>query len=121
VLRQGPISLLLHGLLEYGAGALLVAAPFLLSFKSGAATAVAIVAGVLVIVVAATTVGRTSLVDSLPLAAHILVDYTVAILMIAAPFLFSFSREGAPTAFFIVLGVVFLLVTIGTRFRPAPS
>ena len=70
MLRQGPISLLLHGLLEYGAGALLVAAPFLLSFKSGAATAVAIVAGVLVIVVAATTVGRTSLVDSLPLAAQ---------------------------------------------------
>jgi hypothetical protein len=40
-------------------------------------------------------------------------------MMIAAPFLFGFSREGAPTAFFIVLGVVHLLVTIGTRFRPA--
>jgi hypothetical protein len=66
VLRQGPISLLVHGLLEYAAGAVLIAAPFLLSFKSGAATAVGIVAGVLVIVVAATTAGRTSLVDSLP-------------------------------------------------------
>ena len=117
MLSQGPISLFLHGVIEYLAGVLLIAAPFLFNFHSGASKAVSIVAGVVVLVVAASTAGRTSLVDSLPLPAHILLDYALALGLIASPFLFGFSGEGAPTAFFIVLGVVHLLVTIGTRFR----
>ena len=120
MLRQGPISLLLHGVIEYLAAVVLIVAPFALNFHSSAAKAVSIVAGVLVLVVAATTAGRTSLVDSLPLSAHILLDYALAAVLIAAPFLFGFSKEGAPTAFFIVLGVAHLLITIGTRFRPGP-
>ena len=56
-------------------------------------------------------------VVSVPL--HVIVDFAVAGLLIAAPFLFGFSDEGAPTAFFIVLGVAHLLLTIGTRFLPA--
>jgi hypothetical protein len=78
---------------------------------------VAIVIGVLVIVFASATDGPTSLVNSIPLAAHVSLDYVLAAVLIAAPFLFSFSSEGAPTAFFIVVGVLHLLITIGTRFR----
>jgi hypothetical protein len=44
------------------------------------------------------------------------VDYLLAALLIASPFLFSFTDDGTATAFFIVLGVVHLLVTIATRF-----
>ena len=40
-------------------------------------------------------------------------------MLIASPFLFGFTEESSPTAFFIILGVVHLLVTIGTRFKPA--
>jgi hypothetical protein len=119
VLRQGPLPLFAHGLLEYAAAVLLIAAPFLFNFHSGAATAASIIIGVLVLVMAATTVGSTSLVNSLPLAAHVVFDYVLAALLIAAPFLFSFSKKSGPTAFVIVLGVVHLLVTIGTRFRSA--
>jgi hypothetical protein len=116
VLREGPVPLFLHGVIEYLAAGLLVAAPFLLGFDSDAATAVSIVAGVLVIFVAATTNGPTSLVNQVPLAVHVLLDYVLAGLLIAAPFLFGFSDETAPTAFFIALGVAHLLVTVGTRF-----
>jgi hypothetical protein len=119
MLSQGPISLFLHGVVEYVAGVLLIAAPFLFNFHASASKAVSIVAGVIVLVVAASTAGRTSLVDSLPLPAHILLDYALALGLIASPFLFGFSGEGAPTAFFIILGVAHLLVTIGTRFRTA--
>ena len=117
MLREGPIPRVVHGVLEYAAGILLIVAPFVLSFDSDAATAVAIVLGVVVISVAATTEGPTSLVNSLHIQLHVLVDVGLAAVMIAAPFLFGFSDEGAPTAFFIALGVVHLLVTIGTRFR----
>jgi hypothetical protein len=119
MLRTGPIPLFLHGLLEYAAGALLVIAPFLFGFDSGAAKATSIITGVLVIVVAAITESPTGIAKSLPLAAHVLVDFVLAGFLIAAPFLFGFSDEGAPTAFFIVIGIAHLLDTIGTRFRPA--
>jgi len=119
MLRQGPIPRFLHGFIEYAAGVLLIVAPFLLSFASDAAVALSIVAGVVVIVIAASTEGPTSLINSIPLAAHVLLDFALVAVLIAAPFLFGFSSESTPTAFFIVLGVLHLLVTIGTRFKPS--
>jgi hypothetical protein len=119
MLRQGPIPRFLHGVIEYAAGVLLIAAPFLFDFKAGAAVAVSIVAGIVAFIVAASTEGPSSLVDSIPIAVHVLIDYTLAAVLIASPFLFGFSDESAPTAFFIVLGVAHLLITIGTRFRVA--
>lgn len=118
MLRQGPIPRFLHGMIEYAAGVLLIVAPFLFGFDSDAATAVAIVGGVVVLIVAASTDGPTSLVDSIPVAVHVLLDYALVGLLLASPFLFGFSGESAPTAFFIALGVAHLLITIGTRFRP---
>lgn len=122
VLRQGQIPQPIHGLIEYAAGVLLIVAPFAFDFDDGAATAVAIVIGVLIIFVAATTDGPTSLVNSLPVGVHVVLDYALAAVLIAAPFLFGYSDETNPTVFFIVLGVVHLLITIATRFtRPSPS
>lgn len=117
MLRQGPIPPFVHGLIEYAAGVLLVAAPFLFDFKSDAAIAVSIVAGVIVIAVAASTDGPSSLVNSIPVSAHLLLDFALAAVFVASPFLFGFSAEASPTAFFIVLGVAHLIVTIGTRFK----
>jgi hypothetical protein len=77
---------------------------------------VAIVAGVLLIVVAASTDGPTSLTNSIPVPVHVLLDLVAGGLFIAAPFLFGFSAEGAPTAFFIGLGVLYVLIVIGTRY-----
>jgi hypothetical protein len=113
--RQGPIPAFIHGLLEYAAGALLIAAPFLLTF-SGTATAVSIVAGVLLLAITASTAMSTGLIKSIPVQAHVMLDYALAVVLIASPFLFGFSGDGTPTAFFIVFGVVYMLVTIATRF-----
>ena len=118
MLRQGPISRFLHGAIEYLVGALLIAAPFLLAFESNAAVALSVVAGVLLIAVAASTEGPTSLIDSLPLSVHLLLDLALSAVLIASPFLFGFSDESSPTAFFLALGVLHLLITIGTRFKP---
>ena len=119
MLRQGPIPRFVHGLIEYVAGVLMIAAPFLFAFKADAAVAVSIVAGVIVIAVAASTDGPSSLVNSIPIAAHLLLDFALSAVLLAAPFLFGFSDEGPPTAFFLVLGVAHLVVTIGTRFKEA--
>jgi len=116
MLRQGPISRFLHGIIEYAAGVLLIVAPFVFGFDSSAATAVSIVAGLVVLAVAASTEGPTGMIASIPTSVHVLLDYALAGVLVAAPFLFGFSGESAPTAFFIVIGVAHLLITIGTRF-----
>jgi hypothetical protein len=118
VLRSGPIPLFAHGLLEYGAGVLLLAAPFLFAFDSDAATALSIVAGLAVLALAASTASSTGLAKVIPMGVHVLLDLAFVAVLVATPFLFGFSDDGAPTAFFIVLGVWHLLLTIATRFKP---
>lgn len=96
---------------------LLIASSFLFGFESGAAVALSIIAGIVALIIAASTEGPSSLINSIPIAVHVLLDYALAAILVASPFLFGFTDESAPTAFFIVLGVAHLLITIGTRFR----
>lgn len=112
------MSAFFHGLAEYVAAALFIGAPFLLGFESDAATAVSVVVGVAVLVVTASSDLPTGLTKVLPVTIHAVLDLVTAAFLIAAPFLFGFVDETAPTAFMIVMGVVHLLLTIATRFLP---
>ena len=114
--RDGPFPAFLHGLAEYIGGALFIALPLLLDYDSGAATAVSIIIGVVMIGIAATTDWGFSLVNQIPKAVHFAIDFILAAVLIASPFLFGFSDESTPTAIFIAAGVLHLLLTIGTRF-----
>lgn len=120
--REGPFPASVHGLAEYVVGGLFIALPLLLGYDSGAATAVSIVIGVLLIGIAASTDWGMSLNNSIPKPVHFAIDWVIAGLLIASPFLFGFSGEDTPTAIFIGAGVVHLLLTIGTRFgKKQPS
>ena len=114
--REGPFPAFLHGIVEYLAGALFIALPLLLGYDSGAASAVSIVIGVVLIGVAASTDWGLSLNNQIPKAAHFALDWVLAGVLIASPFLFGFSDESTPTAIFIAAGVLHILLTIGTRF-----
>ena len=114
--KQGPVPAFVHGVIEYLAAALFIAAPFLLAFDDDTATAVSRVVGVLVLVLTASTALPTGLIKSIPVQAHAVIDFLLAAVLIAAPFLFGFTDDGTATAVFIVLGVVHLLLTIATRF-----
>ena len=118
MLRDGPIPRAVHGAIEYVAAIAFIVVPLLLDYDSGAAVAVSIVVGIVILVAAATTEGPTSLVNQIPIAAHVVLDYLLAIFLIAAPFLFGFADESAPLIFFIALGIAHLLLTIATRFLP---
>src|SRR3954469_19235162 len=114
--REGPFPAFLHGIYEYLAGALFIALPLLLGYDSGAAKAVSIIIGVLLIGVAASTDWTLSLNNQIPKPAHFALDWVLAGVLIASPFLFGFSDESTPTAIFIAAGVLHILLTIGTRF-----
>jgi hypothetical protein len=117
MVKQGPVPAFVHSLIEYIAGVALIAAPLLLNYDSGAAKAASIILGVLVLFLVATTTSTMSLINQVPLSMHIVFDYVIAAVMIAAPFLFGFSGESTPTGVFIAGGVVWLLLSIGTRYR----
>src|SRR3954464_15004344 len=119
--REGPFPAFLHGIVEYVGGALFIALPLLLGYDSGAATAVSIVIGVVLIAVAASTDWGLSLNNQIPKAAHFALDWVLAGVLIAAPFLFGFSDESTPTAIFIVAGVLHILLTSGPRFGTKPD
>ncbi len=114
--KQGPVPAFVHGIVEYLAAILFIAAPFIFTFDDDTAVAVSVIVGVLVLIVAASTQWRTGLIQSIPVQAHVILDNVLAIFLIASPFILGFSDDGAAAAFFIVIGVVHLLLTIATRF-----
>jgi hypothetical protein len=119
--KRGPVPPFVHGILDYLIAALLIAAPFVLSFDEDAATAVSIAAGIAVLMLGAFTAWTTGIVKSIPPVAHAMLDYALAALLIAMPFLLGFTDDGTASAFFVVVGVAGLLLTIATRFTPAES
>jgi hypothetical protein len=116
--KRGPIPPFLHGLIDYLLAALLIAAPFLLAFDEDAATALSIVAGVAVLLLGAFTAWTTGIVKSIPPVAHAMLDYAIAALLIAMPFILGFTDDGTASAFFVVVGVAGLLLAVATRFVP---
>ena len=117
--RRNSVPLYVHGLVEYGVGVLSIAAPFLLSFDSDVATAIAILLGAAVIVLGFVTEAPTGVGRTLPIASHVVLDYVVSLFMIVAPFVFGFTDDASAVAYFIVVGVGFLLLTIATRYHRA--
>jgi len=117
--RQGPVPILVHGVLDYLVGVLLIAGPFLFDFSDDAATATAVAAGVVLLVIAAASDLPTGLVRSIPRALHVVLDYVVAIAILVSPFLLGFTGDDTATPYLIAVAVVQLMQTIATRFlRP---
>ena len=121
LLEQGPIPRLVHGAVEYVGGVICIAAPLVLDFESAAAIAVSLGVGILLLLLAATTEGPPGLVSGVNFEVHVVIDFVLALFLIVAPFVFGISDREAPTVFFVALGVVHLLVTIGTRFKQEPT
>lgn len=117
MLKNGPIPLFLHGVIEYLAGFIFILAPFVIDWDKPSATAVSLVVGVLVLFIAASSDLPTGLTKRIPKAVHVILDFALVALLLAAPFLFGFSERTEPTVFFLVIGAAHLLVTLGTRFR----
>jgi len=122
MLRQGPIPLLIHAAAEPFLVALLIAAPFLFAFSDESApTALAIIAGIVILIVAMSTKWKLSLVKVIPVDVHAILDLVLGAFLIASPFIFGFSDVSEATAFFIVFGVLEILATLGTAWRSSSA
>jgi hypothetical protein len=121
--RRGSVTLSMHILIEYGVAVLTILAPFLFSFDSTTAKLVSVLVGVGILVLAVVTDAPTGIARTLPVASHVVLDYVLALFVIVVPFVFGFSDDDtAATAYFIVLGVGYVLLAVLTRYRgPKPA
>jgi hypothetical protein len=116
--QRNSIPLAVHVLLEYGVGILTILSPFLLSFDDDAAKIVAVLIGAGIIVLAVVSDAPTGLARTLPTASHVVIDYVLGLLMIVVPFVFGFAGDDtAATAYFLVLGVGYVVLAVLTRYR----
>ena len=58
-----------------------------------------------------------ALMRRIPIGSHIVIDYVLGIVLIASPFIFGFSDDEGALAFFIVMGLGYLILTAVTRFK----
>jgi VIT1/CCC1 family predicted Fe2+/Mn2+ transporter len=105
-----------HGAIEYAVGVLFIVAPFIFGFEATSATAASIVVGLVLLAFTSVSELPTGLVKSISVGVHVTADIVLAVLLVALPFVLGFRNETAPTALFITIGVLHLLVTIATRF-----
>jgi hypothetical protein len=121
--RRGSVPLSVHVLIEYAVGVLSIVAPFLFSFDATSAKIVSVLVGVGILVLAVMTDAPTGVARSLPVASHVVLDYVLGLFLIVAPFVFAFSDDDtAATAYFIVVGVGYVLLAVLTRYRdPKPA
>jgi hypothetical protein len=115
--RRGSVPLALHGLIEYAGGALTVVAPFAFNFDSDLATAIAVIIGTGVIVLGLATQAPTGVFRTVPLDSHIVLDYVLGLVLVASPFVFGFTDDETALAYFLIVGVGYLALTVLTRFR----
>jgi SPW repeat len=112
------IPLALHGVIEYGEGVLTILAPFLFGYsESTDATLLSVLIGAAVLVLAVVTVSPAGISRSLPLASHVVLDYVLVAIYLSFPFIFGFSDNSEALAYFLIVGVAHLLMTVSTRFR----
>jgi hypothetical protein len=87
----------MHGMLDYPAGLLLIAAPWIFGFSDvgGAAQAVPMVVGALILLQSLITDYELSVADVLPLRTHLSMDVVLGAFLALSPVVFGFTDEGA--------------------------
>jgi hypothetical protein len=109
----------IHGIYEYLAGAALIAAPYVLEFDHDAAKRLGLVVGIVLLVMALASNFPTSLFAMIPAGGHIFLDFAVPAALIIGPYSFGFRDEVLPTALFITIGVLQLVLTFAMSTYPA--
>jgi hypothetical protein len=110
-----------HAIADYAVGVLLIVVA-LVDNGSAGAVATGVVVGAVVLVVSALTRYPLGIVKVVPFPVHSGGDYLAAALLIAAPFALNFSSaEGGMAAFYVVMGIAVLAVSLVTNYQYSPK
>jgi hypothetical protein len=110
-----------HAVADYAVGILLIVVALAVNGSAGA-VATGVVVGAVVLLVSALTRYPLGIVKVLPFPIHSGGDYLAAGLLIAAPFVLNFAdAEGGMAAFYVVMGIAVLAVSLITNYQYSPK
>src|SRR5438105_10038721 len=110
-----------HAIADYAVGALLIIVAIAVGGSSGA-VATGIVVGAVVLVVSMMTKYPLGVVKVLPFTIHSAGDYLAAALLVAAPWALNFADgDGGLAAFYVVMGLAVLAVSLITNYQYSPK
>ena len=111
----------LHAIADYAVGLSLIIVAVAVG-GSGEAVATGVVVGAVVLVVSMLTKYPLGVAKVLPFTVHSAGDYLAAALLIAAPFALNFAdAEGGIAAFYVVMGLAVLAVSLITNYQYSPK
>lgn len=110
-----------HGILDYLAGLLLLASPWLFGYAHDQAvpTDMAMIFGGALMLYTALTNFEVGIVRLLPFPVHMVLDIVMGACLIGSPILF--STGGTAAVVFVLFGIFELAVTAMTRNAPTPG
>jgi hypothetical protein len=117
-----PIPSRIHGMLDYAGGIALIAAPWIFGFSDvgGAAVAVPVVLGILILLQSLMTDYELGVVRVIPLRAHLLADVLGGAFLALTPLIFGTTDEGLGGWLpHVIVGLA--LVLAGLLTQPVPS
>jgi hypothetical protein len=110
-----------HAIADYAVGILLIVVAIAADGSAGA-TATGVVVGAVVLLVSALTKYPLGIAKVLPFTIHSAGDYLAAALLIVAPFALNFAdAESGLAAFYVVMGVAVLAVSLITNYQYSPK
>jgi hypothetical protein len=110
-----------HAVADYAVGILLIVVAIAADGSAGA-TATGVVVGAVVLLVSALTKYPLGIMKVLPFTIHSAGDYLAAALLIVAPFALNFAdAESGLAAFYVVMGVAVLAVSLVTNYQYSPK
>ena len=110
-----------HAIADYAVGLALVIVAIAVGGSSGA-VGTGVVVGLTVLAVSMLTKYPLGVAKVLPFTVHSAGDYLAAALLIAAPFVLNFaSAEGGIAAFYVVMGIAVLAVSLITNYQYSPK
>ena len=110
-----------HAIADYAVGILLIVVAIAADGSAGA-TATGVIVGAVVLLVSALTRYPLGIAKVLPFTIHSAGDYLAAALLIAAPFALNFAdAESGLAAFYVVMGVAVLAVSLVTNYQYSPK
>jgi hypothetical protein len=117
--HQRPISVRVHGMMDYAYGLLLVLAPWIFEFSSEAAPmGIAVGMGAMALLWSVITDYPLGLAPLLPFRAHLWLDVIGGMLLTISPWMLPMSQSARVVL--VVFGIISLLVPMLTR-RPHPN
>ncbi len=110
-----------HTIADYAVGILLIVVAVAADGSAGA-TATGVVVGAVVLLVSALTRYPLGIAKVLPFTIHSAGDYLAAALLVAVPFALNFAdAESGLAAFYVVMGVAVLAVSLVTNYQYSPK